>query len=204
MPIMKTTTPAASQPQPLRDADGDVIIPFGSEDDIPGGPEDDIPDPKVPQGVLAAPAQPTQQSRPAFMGPRPAAPAPVLQTPERPASAPEPPLVLTNLGDQVLLTIDQAMWKMSEHVVSGMRACGQAVDQGIAVLQAQHDGLRVLAEACDRYAPVIPYSVTIHVKSPSGYPMAFTVQESVYSEFLTAVGQIMQLCQEDGFTPGPS
>ena len=113
----------------------------------------------------------------------------------------EAPFVLSEWKDQLLLLVDQAMWKYGEHVIAGMRTQEQHLQGMIQTLGAQQSGVQALAASVGAYAPVVPYSVAIAVISPGGFPMTFTVQERSQDAFLTAVGAVMAMLRDDGFTP---
>lgn len=47
-----------------------------------------------------------------------------------------------------------------------------------------------------------PYDGLLHVRSPSGFPMAFGVRGATQEEFLTRLKGLLEFCAQAGFTPG--
>lgn len=114
---------------------------------------------------------------------------------------PDAPFVLSQWKDQLLLLVDQAMWKHGEQVVTGMRLQDEHITGMITTLSAQQSGLQALAASVGTHTPVVPYSVAIAVISPGGFPMTFTVQERTHEAFLGAVGALVAMLRDEGFAP---
>lgn len=111
---------------------------------------------------------------------------PVLTVPDALDDIPEPvtpPAVLAT----VPLTLDQALWKFSEHTATLLAAVEKSWAQKLASLTQQQP---------------LPYGATVHVQTPAGYPMTMSVQAGSQDDFLARMGTLMAFLQDNGFGPG--
>ena len=139
---------------------------------------DDIPDPPVPRSLIEALDVPE-----------------VLQPPDR------GPINLSQLHDQVLMTVDTALYKVTQHVLAGMSGLDKSISGGLQAIAAGQDGMRLLASALAQATPLVPFSGTVKAISPSGYPISLSAQGTTQDEFLQRFGALLGFLKTEGFTP---
>ena len=134
---------------------------------------DDIADPPQPMGMLAEQAKERAES---------------------------PTVNPNTVEGQALMTVDQAMWKISEHAATVLNAIDKSWDTALRVLNHNNNALLCLKEALQAWAPHTPYSATVQVVTPSGFPMTLTAEALNQDDFLAKVGALMQFLTASGFT----
>ena len=143
-------------------------------EDIGTPPTDDIEDPAVPMTVIAD--QLGEQ----------------VETPTVDPSTP---------AGQVVLTVDQALFRITEHAATVLASIDKSWDAALRVLNHNNNGLLCLKEAVQNFTPVTPYSATVQAMTPSGFPISFTVQHATQTGFLEAMGGLLAFLKENGFQP---
>ena len=103
------------------------------------------------------------------------------------------------LNGQFAMGLDQALFKMSEHAATILATIDKSWDTALRVLNHNNAATQALVAALQ---PVVPYSATISTRTPSGFPMSLTVQQSTQQGFFEAMDTLFVLLKEGGFTPG--
>lgn len=102
---------------------------------------------------------------------------------------------------QVVLTVDQALFAMSQHAATVLANIDKSWDACLRVLNHNNSATMCLKEALQAYAPVVPYAATVSTLTPSGFPMSLTVQHATREGFLEAMGGMLAFLKEQGFQP---
>jgi hypothetical protein len=103
---------------------------------------------------------------------------------------------------QAMINLDEALYKFSQHGATVLNAIDKSWDAALRVLNHNNNALLCLKEALQGWAPHTPYSVSIQVVSPSGYPMSIAVEALTQEDFLGKVSAMMGFLSSNGFTPG--
>jgi hypothetical protein len=101
---------------------------------------------------------------------------------------------------QAILSVDEAMFKITQHAATVLAAIDKSWDAALRVLHQGNNGLLALKEALQNWAPHTPYRATVQVLTPAGFPMALTVEALTQRDFLEKVGALMQFLTANGFT----
>ena len=151
-------------------------------------PTGDIADPPQPLAAIAAQAK---------------------DRTERPAVNPN------TVEGQAMMSVDQAMFRISEHAATVLKAIEGSVahalknidhgwDNAVRLLNQNNSGFLAMKEALQGFAPHTPFSATVQAITPSGYPITLTIEHVTYAGFLEVMGQTMAFLQQNGFQAGPA
>jgi hypothetical protein len=113
----------------------------------------------------------------------------------------EDPIVNPNTVEgQAILSVDEAMFKITQHAATCLGAIDKSWDAALRVLNQGNNGLLALKEALQNWAPHTPYRATVQVVTPAGFPMSLSVEALTQRDFLEKVGALMQFLSANGFT----
>ena len=115
----------------------------------------------------------------------------------------------------------QTLAEQAEHLALTQVACQHTLEKCEQTLQSQvvhisesweatlrtmaqqHSSIHALRDTLQDFRPIVPFSTSIRVLSPSGYRMTVTIQEVSQEAFIAAFASMMQFLKENGFAAEP-
>ena len=120
--------------------------------------------------------------------------------PDIPSQEESFPVVNLNTSEgQILMAVDEALFKMSQHAATILASIDKSWDATLRVLNHNNAATMALVEAIQR---CVPYSATIATRTVSGFPLTLTVQHTTQQGFFEAMDSLFILLKDGGFTPG--
>jgi hypothetical protein len=150
-------------------------LPTGNDTALLDAPSGDIPDPAIPMAEIATQAQ---------------------------ARIDAPSVNPSTVEGQALMSVDEALYKFSQHAASCLNAIDASWNAALRVLNHNNSAIMALKEALQSWAPHTPYAVGIDAMSPSGYSMVFRIEALTQADFLEKVGNMMEFLRASGFQAG--
>lgn len=131
----------------------------------------------------------------------PALPMPLLNQLQE-ERAVEPEMDPSTPAGHMLLTVDEAMYKFSNHAAMVLSTIEKSWEAQLQRLAPNDRALQSLAEAMKAFQPGMPYSGKVNVMTPAGYPLTVTVQTGSQEEFMARMGAMLSFFQDNNFQPG--